>query len=155
VSSRLDKLEINTKVFMKGPYGQFIPRSSEREVVFVAAGTGLAPIRAMLHDLAEKKCSVPLWLFYRFKSEADLLFYGELEALKQRLPTLKIIYSVSNPSPTWSGESMRIHECISKYIANPEKKCVYVCGPPLMVKETMPVLEKLGFDPEHMFKEAW
>ena len=155
VSSLLDALPLKSRLSVKGPFGHFILRSKEKELVFIAAGTGIAPFRSILHSLAKGNSKTPISLFYRFKSDADKLFYGELEALKQKLPQLKIVYSVSNPSPAWSGESVRIHECITKYIKNPEKKDVYICGPPMMVQETIPALVGLGFNSDTIYKEAW
>tara|TARA_Y100000310_G_scaffold334233_1_gene413477 strand:+ start:10472 stop:11161 length:690 start_codon:yes stop_codon:yes gene_type:complete len=155
VSLLFDSLPLQSRLSVKGPLGPFSVRSKEKELVFIAAGTGIAPIRSMLFSLAKENSKTPISLFYRFKSDADKLFYGELEALKQKLPQLKIIYSVSNPSPAWSGESVRIHECIKKYINNPENKDVYICGPPMMVQDTIPALVELGFNTNTIYKEAW
>ena len=155
VSSQLDKINIHETVNMKGPYGSFMLQKPTRPIVLIACGTGIAPLRSMLRSLAEQQTQQPISLFFRFKTEADYLFHGEFEALKNKLPQLKLIPSVSTPSPTWEGETERIQHIITNHITDFANVDVYLCGPPEMVKDTIPALEKYGCPLGNIHKEAW
>lgn len=155
VSPMLDRLQQGSEIWMKGPYGVFTLRSSERDFIFIAGGTGIAPFRSMIHQLITNQTTKRCWLFYRFKNPEDFLFAEEFRQLATTHSWFTFVPSLSNHTPTWQHEKKRIHDVICNYIAEPKNYDVYVCGPPLMVKETIASLIEQGFDAEHIYKEAW
>ncbi len=155
LSEKVEQAPLNTKIYLKGPFGSFMLKPTSKEIVFIAGGTGIAPIRSMLYALLEQKANNNIWLFYRFKTEEEYIFKEELEALQKNHKNLRLIPSVSNHNSSWNHETDRIHNIIAKYIKDPSKVECYICGPPSMVKDTLEVLPKLGFAPESLHKEAW
>ncbi len=155
LSEKLEQAQLNTKIYLRGPFGMFTLKPIRKDIVFLAGGTGIAPLRSMLHELVRQKTKVNIWFFYRFKTEEEYLFREELETCAKKQKNLKLIPSVSNPKPTWKGETERIQNIIAKYIKAPEQVDCYLCGPPPMVKDIMEELPKLGFPPESLHKEAW
>ena len=155
VSPLIDQLDLGSELWIKGPYGVFTLRPGEREIIFIAGGTGIAPFRSMLNQLASEKTTRKCWLFYRFKNPEDFLFKEEFLELAKKYSWFTFVSSLSNHANDWQHETKRIHDVIYNYIAEPKKHDVYVCGPPLMVKETIASLIEQGFDPEHIYKEAW
>lgn len=155
LSEKLEQSTLNTKVYLRGPFGAFTLKPVTRDVVFLAGGTGIAPLRSMLHELIRQKTKVTIWFFYRFKTEEEYLFREELENFAKTQKNFKLISSVSNPTPAWKQETERIQSIIAKYIKTPSAVDCYMCGPPPMVKDLMEELPKLGFPLESLHKEAW
>ena len=155
VSEKLEHAPLETKVYVKGPFGGFKLQPVTKDIVFIAGGTGIAPLRSMLHEVVRQKVTVEIWCFYRFKTEEEYLFKEELEALAKKNKKFHLIPSVSLPKTAWKGETERIQNIIAKYIKTPSAVDCYICGPPPMVKDLMDTLPKLGFPEDAMHKEAW
>lgn len=155
LSEKLDKIPLETKLYLKGPFGAFTLKPTKKDIVLIAGGTGIAPLRSMMSSLLEQNASNNIWLFYRFKNPEEYLFKEEWEAAVQQHKNFKLIPSLSNHHPSWNHETERIHDLITKYIKDPAKAECYICGPPPMVKDTLEALPKLGFAPESLHKEAW
>lgn len=155
VSEKLEQAAIETKVYLKGPFGMFALQPTTKEIVFIAGGTGIAPIRSMIQTLLQQDIKKRIWLFYRFKTQEEYLFKEELESFARQQKNFKLVLSVSNPAPEWRHETERVQSIIAKYIKDPGKAECYVCGPPPMVKDLMEELPDLGFMPDAIHKEAW
>ncbi len=155
LSEKLQQAPLNTKIFLKGPFGVFRLKPVTKDIVLIAGGTGIAPLRSMLHELIRQKTKVNIWCLYRFKTEEEYLFREELERLVKSLKNFHLIPSVSNPKPEWRHETERIQSIIVKYIKAPKLVDCYICGPPPMVKDIIEELPELGFLPESLHKEAW
>jgi NAD(P)H-flavin reductase len=108
-SGLLFHLNIGEKTHFKGPAGNFYLREDQgRELLFIASGTGIAPIRSMLLANAERRDLRPATLFWGLRSQRDLYYQEELVDLIGRTPTLTAITTLSRPEPGWSGESGRV-----------------------------------------------
>ena len=155
VSEKIEQAGLKTKVYLKGPFGAFTLKPATKELVFIAGGTGIAPIRSMISTLIHQKIKENIWLFYRFKTPEECLFKEELESFARQYKNFKLILSVSNPTPEWRQETERVQSIITKYIKDPSKVECYICGPPPMVKDLVEELPDLGFVPENIHREAW
>ena len=155
LSEKLEQSPIKTKVYLKGPFGMFSLQPTTKELVFIAGGTGIAPIRSMLQTVLQQNIQNRVWLFYRFKTPEEYLFKEELESLAQQHQNFKLVLSVSNPTPEWRQETERVQSVIAKYIKDPSKVECYICGPPSMVKDLLEELPDLGFIPASIHREAW
>ena len=93
-----------------GPSGDFVvPDPAPAHSVFVAAGSGITPVMAMLEQLLEHdRCGLPITLVYGNRREKDILFRSRLDALAQRHPQLSIRYVLSKPTKRWQGERGRV-----------------------------------------------
>ena len=155
LSEKLEDSPPNTKVHARGPFGMFKLKPVTKDIVLIAGGTGIAPLRSMLHELIQQKTQQKIWCFYRFKTEEEYLFREELESVEKKMKNFQLIPSVSTPSTQWKQETERIQNIIAKYIKTPSEVDCYMCGPPPMVKDLMEELPKLGFPLESLHKEAW
>ncbi len=155
LSEKLEQSPLNTKIYLKGPFGAFRLKPITRDIVLIAGGTGIAPLRSMLHELLRQKTKINIWCFYRFKTPEEYLFKEELEQIAATNKQFHLVPSVSNPSQSWKHETDRIQNIIAKYIKAPTEVDCYMCGPPPMVKELLEALSKLGYPPESLHKEAW
>lgn len=162
LSVPLFKKLVGDEVVITGPYGLFnLKRPVQPGTVFMAGGTGLAPLMSMLRSLFAEGSKQPLWLFYSISEPQLLMFKDELLGYSKNRG-LKFVASTSNPGSTWEFEKGRVTDTFPKYLPQlqldgvpNESRQFYVCGPPLMVTDTVKMLEQLGFKKENMHKEQW
>ena len=147
-SGFLFHLKAGEKTHFKGPAGHFYLRDDpERELLFVASGTGIAPIRSMLMANAESHNPRSATLFWGLRSQQDLYDQEELAELTKRTPTLTAVTTLSRPDPGWSGESGRVLRLIEERITSVKNLAVYLCGNSAMIADATSLLQKKGLCP--------
>jgi ferredoxin-NADP reductase len=123
--------------------GDFVlPKDLSKPLVFLAGGVGIAPFRSMIEYIIDKKLQVDIVVLFSNKTEKDILFQDLLE--KGKPFGVKTIYSVSNPSQSWKGESGRVTEkMIAKEIPDYQLRTFYISGPQLMVQNLDSLLRSM------------
>lgn len=162
LSPSLFKAKEGDEVIITGPYGLFNLKSPvQKGTVFIAGGTGLAPLMSMLRSLYADGCKEPLWLFYSISDPGLFMFKEELLGYSSN-NGLKLIVSTSNPDNSWKWENGRVTDTFPRYLqqlqpdgVSNDSRQFYVCGPPIMVTDTVKMLEQLGFKKENIHKEQW
>jgi NAD(P)H-flavin reductase len=158
VSSQLDTIKVGETIEIDGPYGKFVvDKEAKKEIILVAAGVGVAPIRSLLLDIHHSAYDAPVSLFFGFRFMEDYLFKEELIALKEAYPTFSFYPVISRPK---EGEDHgmdvgHVNGVLSKYISTPENKMVYICGSLPMVKDVVASLEEIDFTREQIKTDAW
>jgi NAD(P)H-flavin reductase len=147
-SGLLFHLRAGEKTHFKGPAGNFYLREAqEREFLFIASGTGIAPIRSMLLANAERPDPRPATLLWGLRSQRDLYYQEELADLVRRIPIFTAITTLSRPEPGWSGESGRVLHLIEERILSVKNLSVYLCGNSAMIADATTLLRKKGLCP--------
>jgi CDP-4-dehydro-6-deoxyglucose reductase, E3 len=147
-SGLLFHLNVGEKTHFKGPAGNFYLREDQgRELLFIASGTGIAPIRSMLLANAERRDLRPATLFWGLRSQRDLYYQEELVDLIGRTPTLTAITTLSRPEPGWYGESGRVLRLIEERITSVKNLSVYLCGNSAMIADATALLQRKGLCP--------
>jgi NAD(P)H-flavin reductase len=147
-SGFLFHLTVGEKIQFKGPAGHFYLREDPgRELLFIASGTGIAPIRSMLLANAERSDPRPATLFWGLRSQRDLYDQEELAELSRRTPTFTAVTTLSRPDPGWSGSSGRVLQLIEERIASVKHLAVYLCGNSAMIADATALLQKRGLCP--------
>jgi NAD(P)H-flavin reductase len=147
-SGLLFDLKSREKTHFKGPAGNFYLREDPgRELLFIASGTGIAPIRSMLLANAKRPDPRPATLFWGLRSQRDLYYQDELIDLTKRTPALTALTTLSRPEPGWSGESGRVLRLIEDRIASVTNLSVYLCGNSGMIADTTTLLRRKGLCP--------
>ena len=147
-SGLLFHLSVGEKTHFKGPAGNFYLREDQgRELLFIASGTGIAPIRSMLLANAERSDPRPATLFWGLRSQKDLYYQEELHDLIGRTPVFTAITTLSRPEPGWSGESGRVLRLIEERIESVKNLSVYLCGNSAMIADATALLQKKGLCP--------
>jgi propane monooxygenase reductase component len=119
-----------TQLRFTGPYGALRVRSSERPILIVAAGTGMAPMLSLLRQLASESCRRPVRFFYGARTEADLFLVDEIEALGSGLPDFRFVTVLSARDGRHVQDA--VDACLgAAEIAGPD---AYLCGAPAMVQ---------------------
>jgi CDP-4-dehydro-6-deoxyglucose reductase, E3 len=131
----------------KGPAGTFVLRDSPRDLLFVATGTGIAPILSMLRVLAEASSSRTIDLFWGLRSERDLYYQDELNGLRERLPRFTFVTTLSQPSNVWRGTTGYVTPLVDAHVTGVANLEVFLCGNGSMIRDVRDVLRGKGLCP--------
>lgn len=150
-------LKLHDKVFFHGPYGDFFLRESDRAVTLVAGGSGMAPMRAILLDLRERKISRCVRYFYGARAHCDLLLLDELRALEQSLRDFQFIPALSAPLPgdEWPGATGLISDILARQLEESYAGEAYLCGSPAMIEACRKVFLEKGVPSNYIFYDAF
>ncbi len=148
-------LNVGDTMGFRGPYGNSFPleKMFGKSLVFIAGGIGLAPVRCVIWNALDWRDKFKdITIIYGARSVADLVYKRELEDWAKR-KDIRLWQTVDpgGQTPEWKGEVGFVPTIVEK--AAPSSKDTYavVCGPPVMIKFTLPVLEKLGFSSESIY----
>lgn len=158
VSSYAFGLGVGDSVTIAGPFGTFRAAESDREMVFVGGGAGIAPLRSIILDqLLHRKTGRRITFFYGVRSLRDLCFAEEFEALARRFENFswQVALSELQPGDHWEGQTGFIHSVLERqFLCNhpaPEDVEFYICGPPVMASAVIAMLEDVGVDRDQIF----
>ncbi|HET6486884.1 MAG TPA: FAD-binding oxidoreductase [Spirochaetia bacterium] len=134
------------RVALNGPLGTFTLRPSRRELLFVAGGSGYAPIRSILMDAAERGLPRPATLYFAARSLRDLFLLDEIRQIQRSLPALRFVPVLSRPLPEdrWQGERGGIAAALARLLPTLDNHDVYLCGSPGMVDACIAALRSRG-----------
>lgn len=131
-----------------GPAGNFYLRDDPaRALLFVATGTGIAPIRSMLLANAERPKPSRATLFWGLRSQRDLYYQDELASLSVRHPESSFHITLSQPQPSWDGLTGRVTNLVKEHIHDVKQLAVYLCGNSGMIKEVTGMIQAKGLCP--------
>jgi Na+-transporting NADH:ubiquinone oxidoreductase subunit F len=146
-------LSVGDEVTVNGPYGEFYLRESDRDIVFVAGGSGMAPIKSILMDMAEKGKNRKATYFFGARSVSDLFLVEEMRQLEKKLPGFRFVPALSAPTPEdkWEGEKGLITEVLNRHFDRLDHHEAYLCGSPGMIDASIKVLRSKGLPEELIF----
>jgi len=144
------------KVTISGPYGEFFIKDTQREMMFIGGGAGMAPMRSHIFDLYKtRKTDRKSTFWYGGRSLRELFYVDEFKELEEKNPNFKFNIGLSEPVPedNWKGSVGFIHQIVmDEYLKNhpePEEIEYYLCGPPMMNDAVLKMLDDYGV-PEEM-----
>ena len=147
-SSYLFSLKEGDAVQFRGPAGSFYLRDDPtRNLLLVATGTGIAPMRSMVLDAVHRQDSRAVGLYWGLRSEHDLYYHDELARWSAHHYNIKTIVTLSRPGPSWSGHRGRVTRLIEDDIESVEHLAAYICGNSGMIHEVSDVLSRKGLCP--------
>ena len=144
------------KITISGPYGEFFIKDTDKEMMFIGGGAGMAPMRSHIFDLYKtKKTNRKSTFWYGGRSLRELFYVDEFIKLEEENPNFKFNIGLSEPVPEdkWEGYTGFIHQIVmDEYLKNhpePEEIEYYLCGPPMMNDAVLKMLDDYGV-PEEM-----
>ncbi|MDX1750121.1 MAG: NADH:ubiquinone reductase (Na(+)-transporting) subunit F [Methylophaga sp.] len=157
MSSYIFDLKPGDKVTISGPFGEFFAKDTDREMVFIGGGAGMAPMRSHIFDqLRRLKSKRKMTFWYGARSLREMFYtedFDELAAENDNF-TWHVALSDALPEDNWTGYTGFIHNVIyENYLKNhpaPEDCEYYMCGPPMMNAAVIKMLEDLGVEPENI-----
>ena len=152
-SSYIFNLKKGDKVTISGPFGEFFAKETDREMVYLGGGAGMAPMRSHLFDLLEtKKTKRKITFFYGARSAKEMFYHDDFIKLEKEHPNFKYIVGLSEPMPedNWEGPTGFIHNvALDSYLNDhddPSEIEYYMCGPPMMIDACDKMLYDLGVE---------
>ena len=156
-SSYLFNLKKGDKLTIFGPFGEFMARDTQNEMVFIGGGAGMAPMRSHIFDqLLRLDSSRKISFWYGARSLKEMFYDEEFRELEQKYENFSYHTALSDPLPedSWSGYTGFIsHVLHDNYLVNhptPEDCEYYMCGPPMMMDAAFKMLDSLGVEPENI-----
>ena len=156
-SSYLFSLSPGDTLPVFGPFGTFHASDNDREMVLIAGGAGIAPIRSIILDRFRQQPGRKMSLWYGARDLHDLVYFEELEKLADVNENFTVQAVLSNPreSDHWEGPSGFVHSVVrQKYLSRhpaPGEVEYYLCGPPLMAAAVLQMLDDVGVARENIF----
>lgn len=155
VTEAVHMLGTSETVGIRGPYGNFFPidRMKGRNILFVGGGIGLVPLRSLIREvLSARNDFKELRIIYGARSAGDLVYRDELEEWGKR-GDIEVTLTVDPGGETedWKGETGYVPDVLKKRSPEIENCIAVTCGPPVMIKLALNVLEEMGFPPSQIF----
>jgi len=123
----LTLLPVGSTIQIHGPHGHFVLQEPITDSIFVATGTGVAPMRAYLQGLfpadgADRSGGKDIWLVYGTRYESDIYYRDEFEALAQRVPNFHYLPTLSRADDIWKGLRGHVQVHIAKIVEERAKR---------------------------------
>lgn len=156
------------KVTISGPYGEFHINQTDREMVYIGGGAGMAPLRAQIfHLFHTEKTNRKVSYWYGGRSRKELFYVNHFRDIEKEFPNFSFNIALSEPLPddNWKikesledkegdGYTGFIHQVLYdnylKFHKEPEEVEYYLCGPPLMNAAVLKMLDEMGIPPENI-----
>jgi Na+-transporting NADH:ubiquinone oxidoreductase subunit F len=150
-------LKVGDVLTINGPHGEFFLRDTAREVICIAGGSGMAPIKAILEDLRNRSTARRIRYFFGARSKRDLFLVDEMTALEKVLPDFRFIPALSEPLPEdhWTGETGLITDVVNRHTSALDNHEAYLCGSPLMIDACIKVLRAKGLPEDRIFYDKF
>lgn len=157
-SSALHGLKIGEKIKIGPPQGNFFPENSMENLVFLAAGIGVAPFFSIVRNFYFQRPSKKITLFYSNRTRKDVVFFKKLNETARKWPTFRVIYLLTREKT----KEKTINECcridikiLKKYLKNLKRKYYFICGPAEFVSDLWRGLKKAGVKENLIKTEAF
>ncbi len=152
VTNALHRLGVGTEIGFRGAYGNSFPLDylKDKNLVFVAGGIGLAPLRSLIWNVIDSRDKYRrIDIIYGACSPSELCFKYDLESWHQD-ETINMVTTVDKGDSDWKEREGFVPQVLGEVAPSAKNAVAIVCGPPVMIRFTFPVLDKLGFTPQQM-----
>ena len=154
-TSYIFNLKPGDKVTISGPYGEFFIKETDREMVYIGGGAGMAPMRSHLFHLFQTlKTGRKVSFWYGARSLREMFYDDHFKDLADQFPNFNYQVALSDAmeEDNWKGSTGFIHQVLhDEYLSkhdDPTEVEYYMCGPPPMINAVEGMLDSLGVEPE-------
>lgn len=154
-SSFIFNLKPGDKVTISGPYGEFFIKDTDREMMYIGGGAGMAPMRShIFHLFHTLKSGRKVTFWYGARSKREMFYDDQFKAIAANFPNFSYNVALSEPEEedNWDGPVGFIHQVVlDNYLKNhedPEDIEYYLCGPPMMISAVNNMLYNQGVEKE-------
>ena len=158
MSNFLCDMKEGDEISCQGPFGDFILRPPMRDTVFIATGTGIAPLRSMLHWVLANELlhqGKQLWLVYGNRTEKDIYYHDEFLRLAAENANFHYLPTLSRSSAEWQGLRGYVQDHVPEVVRGRADMHAYICGLDKMVKANRELLKSLGWDRKSILYEKY
>lgn len=158
-SNYLCDIEPGAQLDFSGPHGFFVTRRPlDRDAVFIATGTGIAPIRGMLAEIFAPGSAVErdVWLLFGVRHPETILYPDEFERLAAAQPRFHFVPTLSRPPADWPGERGHVQDLLRNHLSGRRDFEAYICGLKAMVDDVRAILkQEFGLDRRQIHYEKY
>jgi CDP-4-dehydro-6-deoxyglucose reductase len=148
-----EQAKANDLLRVEGPKGTFFLRDAQKPIIFLATGTGIAPIKAILSQLEQDKKFVqthPIHLYWGNRKAEEFVWAPVFEKLEVNFSQVN-----SQPTPDWSGRVGYVQTCAMEDITNLANHAVYACGSNAMIQSAKTLLVENGLNENQFYSDAF
>lgn len=156
-STYIFNLKPGDKVWISGPFGEFFAKDTDKEMVYIGGGAGMAPLRSHIMDLFHtKRTTRKVSYWYGARSMREMFYEQDFRDIEKEFPNFSFHVALSEPLPedNWTGAKGFIHQVLlENYLKNhpdPSEVEYYMCGPPPMIAAVNKMLYDLGVEKEQI-----
>lgn len=156
-SSYTFSLKPGDKITISGPYGEFHIKDTDREMIYIGGGAGMAPLRShIFHLFHTLKTGRKVSYWYGARSLRELFYEDHFRAIEKEFPNFSFHVALSEPLPedNWTGPKGFIHQVVlDQYLKDHpavDEIEYYLCGPPMMLSAVQKMLYDLGVEQEQI-----
>jgi ferredoxin-NADP reductase len=153
-SLALKSMKVGDWTRIDAPYGQFTFEGEYPKITLLGGGIGITPFMSICKNATDISLNSKITLFYGCRTEKDLTFKKELEALAEKNKNLKLVLIVNEPTEQWKGVTGIINaEIVKQHLPDYKENIFYTCGPPPMVEAMEKLVLNLGLPKEKLKRE--
>jgi glycine betaine catabolism B len=154
-SNALRAAKAGDSVMIRGPYGGFTFDGGHDRICMLSGGIGITPLRSMIRYSTDKQLSANIVLLYSNSHEDGIAFKDDLENMAKQNPNLRVVNTITRPSPAWNGVKGRIDQAmVVREVPDYANRVFFCSGPRKMVDSIRSVLKDLGI-PENQIKQEY
>jgi Na+-transporting NADH:ubiquinone oxidoreductase subunit F len=148
-----EHLREGDEVTLTGPFGDFRLSETDREMVWVAGGSGMAPFWSMIRHMKHADITRRCRYFFGAVRKRDMFFVDELTEMAKEMPSFEFVPALSDvgAGEQWSGERGLITEVVDRHVDGADGREGYLCGSPGMCDAAIKVLTGKGFPEDRIF----
>lgn len=147
---------VDETVTLDSPMGDFYLRKSDKHMLMIAGGSGLAPIVSILEDAKEKNCNRPVTVLLGARTQADIYCLKEMAHISETWPNTFEFIQILSEEPqnsSWSGLRGFMDKYLEQFVTDHSQ--VYLCGPPVMIDSCVDALITLGISDKEIFTDRF
>jgi len=150
-------LKVGDEVRMNGPYGDFSLSETEAPMVFIAGGSGMAPIKCMLHEMKNTGNQRKASYYFGANKVKELCLVDLMHQFESELADFTFIPVVATPEEdeSWDGERGLVTHAVERNLKNADTCEAYLCGSPGMIDAVIKVLKKMGVSEDRIFYDKF
>lgn len=144
---------------IEAPFGQFhLQEDSDRPMIFMAGGTGFAPVKGVIEHVLAEGITRPLYFYWGVRAQRDLYLESLVKQWQAQYDFFNYVPVLSEPDNTgdsWTGRTGFVHEAILADFENLTEYDVYACGPPVMIQSGRQAFFQQGLPEDRFFCDAF
>lgn len=148
------EVEAGQELAVRGPYGNHFPVEDKllgKDLLFVAGGIGLAPLRSVINYMLDKRGDYgSIDIVYGARSKEDFVRYEELTQVWPQRENTRVHLTIDRPQEGWNGNIGFVPDFLKQLDFTPDKT-VLLCGPPIMIKLCLKALTEMGFKKSQVY----
>jgi len=150
-------LKVSDQIKMNGPYGDFRLSDSDAPIVFIAGGSGMAPIKCILHYMKNTGNKRKATYYFGANVVKELFLIDLMRDFESELTDFQFVPVVAEPEQdeNWDGETGLVTEAVQRDLKNASECEAYLCGSPGMIDAAIKILHELGMNDDSIFYDKF